>query len=202
MNTIMDDEDDISIFQWLQWNLLTLDKYWSAFTENISFYAIGLISASLVTAILTLILTKESGSHQEASNEVDEKKLIKTSKEPDIDLKNANSTSNDLRQRKGKEGTSRGFEQNSLTKDSNQGGNISLPSVPSSQSPISIVKQAKHAAISKAITEGLTKDEIAEEKRIQSEQLAKIYSLLAENESEMGKLSYEELQNQMSMYTL
>ena len=102
MNTIMDDEDDISIFQWLQWNLLTLDKYWSAFTENISFYAIGLISASLITAILTLILTKESGSLQEASNVVkNENKLVETSKQQDIDLKNADSTSNNLRQRKG-----------------------------------------------------------------------------------------------------
>ena len=97
----MDDEDDISMFQWLHWNLLTLDKYWSALTENISFYAIGLILASLVTAILTLILTKERGSFQESSNVVDETKLIETSKEQDIDLKNADSTSNNLRQRKG-----------------------------------------------------------------------------------------------------
>ena len=38
--------------------------------------------------------------------------------------------------------------------------------------------------------------------RIQSEQLAKIYSLLADNENEMGKMTYEELKTQMSMYTV
>ena len=42
----------------------------------------------------------------------------------------------------------------------NEEGNESLTKTPSTQSAISRVKQAKHAAISKAITEGLTKEEI------------------------------------------
>ena len=44
-------------------------------------------------------------------------------------------------------------------------GNEDQLKMPSCQSTISRVKKAKHAAISKAIQEGLTKDEIEEEKR-------------------------------------
>ena len=46
-----------------------------------------------------------------------------------------------------------------------QGSNEDPLKMASSQSTISRVKQAKHAAISKAIKEGLTKEEIEEETR-------------------------------------
>ena len=127
-----------------------------------------------------------------------------------------------------------GIESSNLSKNTDQ-ENENKNKDPSSQSTISRVKQAKHAAISKAITEKLTKEEIEEEKRcvyyfiynnftfrdkiylfttylivklytkyfrIQREQLAKIYSLLADNENDMGKMTYEDLQNQMSMYAV
>ena len=51
------------------------------------------------------------------------------------------------------------------SENKSEDGNESLTETPSTQSAISRVKQAKHAAISKAITEGLTKEEIEEEKR-------------------------------------
>ena len=98
----MDDEDDISILQWIQWKLLTFDKYWTAFTENISVTAIGLISASFVTAFLTWVLTKDNNSFQGTSDVGDEKKLVNKSTKENFDSKNTDSTSNDLRKRKGR----------------------------------------------------------------------------------------------------
>ena len=97
----MDDEDEISIFQWIQWKLLTFDKYWTAFTENISVTAIGLISASFITAFLTWVLTKDNDSFQGTSDVGDEKKLAKKPTKANFDSKSTYSTSNDLRKRKG-----------------------------------------------------------------------------------------------------
>ena len=101
MNTIMDDEDDISLFHWIQWKLLTFDKYLSAFTENVSVTAIGLISASLVTAILTWVLTKDNNSFQDNLEVEDKTKFVKKPMKGNIDSKSIDTTSNDLRKRKG-----------------------------------------------------------------------------------------------------
>jgi len=203
MNTIMDDEDEISILQWFQWKLLTLDKNWSAFTENISITAVGLISASLVTAVLTWILTKDNVSNQATPSILDNTKSVGNSTSQNIQKEGVDLSGSNLRNRRGNgnKTTTMGVESSNLNKNMSQ-ENENQTKDPSSQSTISRVKQAKHAAISKAITEKLTKEEIEEEKRIQREQLAKIYSLLADNENEMGKMTYEELQSQMSMYTV
>jgi len=203
MNTIMDDEDEISILQWFQWKLLTIDKNWSAFTENISITAIGLISASLVTAILTWILTKDNVSEKDNPIISDSTKSIGNAPRQNIEKERVDSSGSTLRNRKGNgnKTATMGVESSNLSKNTGQ-ENENQNKDHSSQSTISRVKQAKHAAISKAITEKLTKEEIEEEKRIQREQLAKIYSLLADNENEMGKMTYEELQSQMSMYTV
>ena len=101
MNTIMDDEDDISLFHWIEWKLLTFDKYLSAFTENVSVTAIGLISASLVTAILTWALTKDNHSIQDTLEVEDKTKFVKKSTKENFDSKSIDTTSNDLRKRKG-----------------------------------------------------------------------------------------------------
>ena len=64
----------------------------------------------------------------------------------------------------GNKTTTMGVESSNLSKNMSQ-ENENQTKDPSSQSTISRVKQAKHAAISKAITEKLTKEEIEEEKR-------------------------------------
>ena len=64
----------------------------------------------------------------------------------------------------GNKTTTMGIESSNLSKNMSQ-ENENQTKDPSSQSTISRVKQAKHAAISKAITEKLTKEEIEEEKR-------------------------------------
>ena len=51
-------DDDMSVFQWLQFKLLSVDKYWCALIDNCSVAAIALIAASLITALVTWILTK------------------------------------------------------------------------------------------------------------------------------------------------
>ena len=102
MKTIMDDEDEISILQWFQWKLLTLDKNWSAFTENISIAAIGLISASLVTAVLTWILTKDNVSNQDTPNIVDKTKSVGNATRQNIQKERVDSSGSNLRNRKGR----------------------------------------------------------------------------------------------------
>ena len=98
----MDDEDEISILQWFQWKLLTLDKNWSAFTENISIAAIGLISASLVTAVLTWILTKDNVSNQDTPNILDNTKSVGNATRQNIQKERVDSSGSNLRNRKGR----------------------------------------------------------------------------------------------------
>ena len=98
----MDDEDEISILQWFQWKLLTLDKNWSAFTENISITAIGLISASLVTAILTWVLTKDNVSNEDNPIISDNTKTTGNAPRQNIEKKPVDSTGSNLRNRKGR----------------------------------------------------------------------------------------------------
>lgn len=62
------------------------------------------------------------------------------------------------------------------------------------------VKRAKHEALRKKIEQDMSENDKQTEAEIQSKQLANIYSLLSEHESTFGKMSFEELQGQMSMY--
>ena len=98
----MDDEDEISILQWFQWKLLTLDKNWSAFTENISVTAVGLILASLATAFLTWILTKDNVSNQDTPNILDNTKLVGNSTSQNIQKERVDSSGRNLRNRRGR----------------------------------------------------------------------------------------------------
>ena len=98
----MDDEDEISILQWFQWKLLTLDKNWSAFTENISVTAVGLILASLATAFLTWILTKDNVSNQDTPNILDNTKSVGSAPVQNIQKERVESSGSNLRNRKGR----------------------------------------------------------------------------------------------------
>ena len=51
---------ELSSLQWFQLKLLTLDKYWSAITDNCSVTAVGLVVASIVTALATWLLTRDN----------------------------------------------------------------------------------------------------------------------------------------------
>merc|ERR550517_939251 len=62
-------------------------------------------------------------------------------------------------------------------------------------------KKARSEVASKSSQqEKLTESELQEEKRIQSEQLAQIYSVLSQNEETLGNMSYDDLKDQASMY--
>lgn len=63
------------------------------------------------------------------------------------------------------------------------------------------VKKARQAAIRKKIESEMTEDEKLNEQEVQRQQLEKIFSLLNKHESnDNGKMSQEDLQNQLKMY--
>ena len=98
-------EEELSSFQWFQLKLLTLDKYWSAFTDNCSVTAVGLIVASLVTALATWLMTRDTNdSVQPTMDEpcVDNRTFINDHLCRNIRPKSDDSISNSFRKRKGK----------------------------------------------------------------------------------------------------
>ena len=60
MNDIL--EDELSAIHWFQFKFLSLGKYLCAITDNNPIAAIALIAASLITAVVTLILTKNDST--------------------------------------------------------------------------------------------------------------------------------------------
>ena len=50
--------DELSILDWIQIRILSVNKYWSALVDNCSTTCIALIGASFITAIVTWMLTK------------------------------------------------------------------------------------------------------------------------------------------------
>ena len=62
------------------------------------------------------------------------------------------------------------------------------------------VKKARQAAIVKKIEAEMTEDEKLNEQDVQRKQLEKIFSLLNQHESDVGKMSENDLQNQLKMY--
>ena len=62
------------------------------------------------------------------------------------------------------------------------------------------VKKARQAAIVKKIEADMTEDEKLNEQDVQRKQLEKIFSLLNQHESDVGKMSENDLQNQLKMY--
>ena len=62
------------------------------------------------------------------------------------------------------------------------------------------VKKARQAAIVKKIEADMTTEEKLNEQDVQRQQLEKIFSLLNQHESDVGKMSENDLQSQLKMY--
>lgn len=71
------------------------------------------------------------------------------------------------------------------------------PSNPGRGNMIRRIKIARQRAINKKIEETLTEAELVKEKMVEAQQLAKIYSLLSEGDS---NLTIDDIKGQMSMY--
>lgn len=61
-------------------------------------------------------------------------------------------------------------------------------------------RMAEVATKSTEANKSLTETELQEEKRVQTEQLAQIYSMLSKDQEKFGKMSYDELKDQASLY--
>ena len=103
MNMIPILDGELSVFQWLQVKLLSFDKYWCALIDNCSITAIALIAASLITAFVTWILTKNDSSAEVSvdGQNNDKKAFVRNHLPGNIRQKSDDATHNTLRKRQG-----------------------------------------------------------------------------------------------------
>jgi len=72
---------------------------------------------------------------------------------------------------------------------------------PRRESMISAVKKAKHKALKDAMEKNMTDEEREREQRAASEMLAKVYSVMQDNEEILGSMSYDDVKlQQMELY--
>ena len=102
MVSIMEDEF-LTSFQWLQLQFLSFDKYLSAMINNCSIPAVGLIVASLLTALVTWMLTRKDDFSKQLIVDEPGKENIRLARylAKKVLQKNDGSTDTDLRRRKG-----------------------------------------------------------------------------------------------------
>lgn len=62
------------------------------------------------------------------------------------------------------------------------------------------IKKVKQKVATRKICEGLTKEQLAEERERQREQLSQIFKLMQEQKERFGINSMEEMQDQMRLY--